>query len=81
MVQGFLFGMSQVKLNQWIYCLTHVLNQTLGYEPRLPEQELANLESILQNCLSLEFMIDGRECRISGSQTPHRGIKRGQILV
>lgn len=64
-VQGFLFGMSQAQANQWIHCLTHVLNQAFGYEQQLPEREPANLESILQIYPSLEFMIDGTERRIN----------------
>ena len=64
-VQGFLFGMSQAQANQWIHRLTRVLNQALGYEQQLPEREPANLESILQNCPSLEFMMDGTERRIN----------------
>jgi hypothetical protein len=64
-VQGFLFGMSQAQANQWIHRLTGVLNQALGYEQQLPEREPANLESVLQTCPSLEFMIDGTERRIN----------------
>lgn len=60
-VQGFFFGMSQAQANQWIHRLTGVLNQTLGYEQQLPEREPTNLERILQDCPSLEFMIDGTE--------------------
>lgn len=64
-VQGLLLGMSQAQANQWIHRLTGVLNQTLGYEQPLPEREPTNLERILQDCLSLEFMIDGTERRIN----------------
>ncbi|ASC71769.1 putative transposase for insertion sequence element IS702 [Halomicronema hongdechloris C2206] len=64
-VQGFLFGMSQAQANQWIHRLTGVLNQALGYQQQLPEREPAKLESILQPCPSLEFMIDGSERRIN----------------
>lgn len=64
-VQGFLFGLSQAQANQWIHRLTQVLNQALGYEQQLPEREPAKLERILQNCPSLEFMIDGTERRIN----------------
>lgn len=69
-VQGFLFGMSQAQANQWIHRLTSVLNQTLGYEQQLPEREAAKLESILQTCPSLEFMIDGTERRINRPKDP-----------
>jgi hypothetical protein len=67
-VQGFLFGLSQAQANQWIHRLTGVLHQTLGYEQQLPEREPANLERILQDCPSLEFMIDGSERRIHRPQ-------------
>ena len=67
-VQGFLFGMSQAQANQWIHRLTGVLNQALGYEQQLPEREPANLETVLRNCPSLEFMIDGTERRINRPQ-------------
>lgn len=60
-VQGFLFGMSQAQAHQWIHRLTRVLNQALGYEQQLPEREPANLETVLQSCPSLEFMMDGTE--------------------
>ena len=64
-VQGFLFSMSQAQANEWIHRLTGVLNQALGYEQQLPEREPANLESVLDTCPSLEFMIDGTERRIN----------------
>ena len=64
-VQGFLFGMSQAQANQWIHRLTRVLNQALGYEQPLPEREPANLKTVLQNCPSLEFMLDGTERQIN----------------
>ncbi|MEO1095775.1 MAG: transposase family protein [Cyanobacteria bacterium J06638_28] len=67
-VQGFLFGMSQAQANQWIHRLTGVLNQALGYEQQLPEREPANLETVLQTCPSLEFMLDGTERRINRPQ-------------
>ena len=64
-VQGFLFGMSQAQANQWIHRLTRVLNQALGYERQLPEGEPANLETVLQSCPGLEFMMDGTERRLN----------------
>ncbi|MEM1236134.1 MAG: transposase family protein [Pseudomonadota bacterium] len=64
-VQGFLFGMSQAQANQWIHRLTGVLNQALSDEQQLPEREPANLKTVLQNCPSLEFMLDGTERRIN----------------
>ncbi|MGD1931801.1 MAG: transposase family protein [Leptolyngbyaceae cyanobacterium] len=67
-VQGFLFSLSQAQANQWIHRLTGVLNQALGYERQLPEREPVNLETVLQNCPSLEFMLDGTERRINRPQ-------------
>ena len=67
-VQGFLFGMSQAQANEWIHRLTGVLNQALGYERQLPEREPANLESVLDACPSLEFIMDGTERRINRPQ-------------
>jgi hypothetical protein len=60
-VQGYLFGMSQAQANEWVHRLTRVLNQALGYEKQLPEREPRNLKKVLQNCPSLEFMLDGTE--------------------
>ncbi|MEM9009468.1 MAG: transposase family protein, partial [Cyanobacteria bacterium P01_F01_bin.86] len=60
-VQGYLFGMSQAQANEWIHRLTGLLNDALGEEQQLPERRPANLETILSNCPSLEFMIDGTE--------------------
>jgi Helix-turn-helix of DDE superfamily endonuclease len=31
-VQGFLFGLSQAQANVWVYRLSPILNQALGYE-------------------------------------------------
>jgi hypothetical protein len=67
-VQGFLFGMSQAQANQWIHRLSGVLNQALGYEQQLPDRDPANLEGVLSQCPSLEFMIDGTERRINRPQ-------------
>ncbi len=64
-VQGYLFGLSQGQANQWVHRLTRLLNQALGYERQLPEREPAKLVEVLENCPSLEFMIDGTERRIN----------------
>ena len=64
-VHGYLFGMSQGQANEWIHRLTGVLNEALGEEQQLPERRPANLETVLSNCPSLEFMIDGTERRIN----------------
>lgn len=42
-----------------------MLNAALGYEKQLPEREPHRLESVLQQCPSLEFIIDGTERRIN----------------
>ncbi|ESA37967.1 is4 family protein [Leptolyngbya sp. Heron Island J] len=67
-VHGYLFGMSQGQANEWIHRLTGRLNEALGEEQQLPERRPANLETVLSNCPSLEFMIDGTERRINRPQ-------------
>ena len=67
-VQGFLFGMSQPQANEWVHRLTRILNQALREEKQLPEREPSKLENILNNCPSLEFMIDGTERKINRPQ-------------
>jgi hypothetical protein len=60
-VQGFLFGLSQAQANVWVYRLSPILNQALGYEQQLPEREPWKLKQVLAACPSLEFMMDGTE--------------------
>jgi hypothetical protein len=60
-VQGYLFGMGQPQANEWVHKLSGVLNQALGYEQQLPERDGRKLEAILNECPSLEFVIDGTE--------------------
>jgi hypothetical protein len=62
-VQGVLFGMSQGQVNEWLHRLTPVLHTALGYESQLPSREPASLESLLAECDSLEFILDGTERR------------------
>lgn len=64
-VQGFLFGIGQPQAHDWVHKLTRVLNQALGYQKQLPEREPSQLEAVLNQCPSLEFMIDGTERRIN----------------
>jgi hypothetical protein len=64
-VQGFLFDMGQPQAHEWVHKLSGVLNQALGYEKQLPEREPHRLEAVLQQCPSLEFIIDGTERRIN----------------
>lgn len=64
-VQGFLFGMGQPQAHEWVHKLTQVLNQALGYEKQLPEREPSRLEALLNQCPTLEFIIDGTERRIN----------------
>lgn len=45
--------------------LSRVLNQALGDEKQLPEREPHRLEEVLNECHSLEFVIDGTERRIN----------------
>lgn len=60
-VQGYLFGMSQVQTNEWVHRLSELLNEALGEKQQLPERRVANLEAVLSDCPSLEFVIDGTE--------------------
>jgi hypothetical protein len=60
-VQGFLFGIGQTQACEWIHKLSPLLNQALGYEKQLPERQPARLVTVLQECPSLEFIIDGTE--------------------
>lgn len=60
-VQGFLFGIGQPQANEWVHKLSRVLNEALGYEKQLPEREPSRLKQVLEQCPSLEFMIDGTE--------------------
>lgn len=60
-VLAFFFGFSQGQANHWIHRLTPILNQALGYEMQLPLRQPADIERILAQCPSLEFIIDGTE--------------------
>lgn len=48
--------------------LSRVLNADLGYEKQLPQREPHRLKTVLQQCPSLEFIIDGTERRINRPQ-------------
>ncbi len=95
-VQGFLFGLGQSQACEWIDKLSRILNQALGYEKQLPERNPARLETVLRECPSLEFLIDGtqrpinrpdkqrnREIAQERVEIEHHlsGIKRCNILV
>jgi hypothetical protein len=67
-VQGFLFGIGQSQAWEWIHKLSPLLNQALGYEKQLPERQPARLATVLRECPSLEFMIDGTERPINRPQ-------------
>jgi hypothetical protein len=60
-LMGYFFGFSQSQANEWIHCLTPVLNAALGYEKQLPARKPADVEQILAECPGLEFIIDGAE--------------------
>lgn len=60
-LQGFLFDLSQPQANDWIHRLTPVLNEALGYEQQLPARRTKDIETLLEACPELEFMIDGTE--------------------
>lgn len=64
-VQGFLFSIGQPQAHEWVHKLSGVLNAALGYEKQLPEREPHRLAAVLQQCPSLEFIIDGTERRIN----------------
>ncbi len=67
-VQGFLFGIGQSQAWEWIHKLSPILNQALGYEKQLPEREPARLETVLKECSSLEFILDGTERPVNRPQ-------------
>jgi hypothetical protein len=71
-VQGFLFEMGQTQAWEWVHKLSRILNQALGYEKQLPEREPARLETVLRQCPSLEFMIDGTERPMNRPQDPQQ---------
>lgn len=60
-LQGLLFGMSQPQANDWIHRLTPILNAALDREQQLPARQARDIESLLETCPELEFMIDGTE--------------------
>jgi len=60
-VQGFFFGMGQSQAWEWIHRLTPILNRALGYEKQLPARKTRDVQQVLENCLGLEFIIDGTE--------------------
>jgi hypothetical protein len=60
-VQGMLFGMGQSQAGAWIHRLTDVLQATLQREPLLPARDAATLASVLAECASHSFVIDGTE--------------------
>lgn len=60
-VQGYVFNLSQAQANEWVHRLSPLLNQALGYEKCLPEREPSQLEQVLTQCPSLEFIVDGTE--------------------
>lgn len=81
-VQGFLFGIGQPQANEWVHKLSRVLNEALGYEKQLPEREPSRLKQVLEQCPSLEFMIDGTERPLNrpkdkdAQQDSYRGKKK-----
>ncbi len=71
-VQAILFGFGQTQANTWIHRLAPVLNTALGYERQLPAREAADLEQVLAECPSLEFIIDGTERLIQRPKDPQK---------
>ena len=60
-LHGFLFDLSQPQANDWIHRLTPILNEALGYEQQLPARRAKDIETLLEACPELAFMIDGTE--------------------
>lgn len=60
-LHGFLFDLSQPQANDWIQRLTPILNEALGYEQQLPARRTKDIETLLEACPELEFMLDGTE--------------------
>ena len=60
-VLGFFFGISQGQASHWIHRLTPIINAALGYEMKLPARKPADVQMLLKECPSLEFIIDGTE--------------------
>jgi hypothetical protein len=71
-VQALLFGFGQAQANEWIHRLAPVLNAALGYEMQLPARDAANLEQVLAQCPSLEFIIDGTERLVQRPKDPQK---------
>lgn len=68
-VQGFLFGLGQPQAHEWVYKLTPILNQALGYEQQLPERRPWQLEQVLKECVGLGLIVDSTERRIPRPRT------------
>jgi len=60
-VQGFFFNMNQPCANKWIYRLSGILKNALGYEMELPRRRSANLNLVLEMHPGLELFLDGTE--------------------
>jgi DDE superfamily endonuclease/Helix-turn-helix of DDE superfamily endonuclease len=60
-VMGLLFGFNQSEANRWIHRLTPVLEKALGRTMALPARRPADLQRVLAECPSLEFVLDGVE--------------------
>lgn len=75
-VQGTLFGLGQSQAGEWIHRLTAVLQATLQRELLLPARDTATLESVLAECESHSFVIDGTERPTQRSS--HNAVQREQ---
>ena len=62
-VQAYIFGMNQPMACKWIQRLTPCLDKALGYKYKveLSDRKVSDLEDILKETPSLEFIIDGTE--------------------
>ena len=63
-VIGLWFGFNQSAANRWTHRLTPVLEQALGRRMVLPARRPADLQRVLAECPSLEFVLDGVECPV-----------------
>ena len=71
-VQAYIFGMSQPRANIWIQRLSPLLDKALGYKAKLPARKAKDLEEVLRDSPSLEFIIDGTERPIQRPKDPKR---------
>lgn len=75
-VMGLLFGFHQSEAGRWIHRLTPVLEKALGRKMALPARRPADLQRVLGECPSLEFVLDGVERPVRRPQDKDRQKRR-----